>query len=525
MTVVIRQWEPIAHFNPSVRIICAAIIASVIIGCVTAPAASQEENLGLNLTKLKSVGTVDERFQSYNVEMVEVTGGRFWAPYANRNGERYRLRPPMDLKSDRLRSLARHLGPAYVRVSGTWANSTYLPAEGEEVKTPPSGFAQILTRDQWRALVAFANDVDAKIVTSFAITDGVRGEDGVWQTKQAQRLLDLTRATGGEIAAAEFANEPNATALGRFPAGYSADDYGRDFGLFRDWAKKNAPTMNILGPGSVGEGAIFGSIPVAAQSAFLRTADMLSVNPDSVDTFSYHFYGAVSERCTGLGVDVASFNNVLAPQWLDRTLADFKFYAALRDKYEPNKPIWLTETAQAACGGSPWAASFADSFRYVNQLGTLAQRGVQVVMHNTLAASDYALIDEDTLKPRPNYWAAMLWRRTMGSTVLASPSSPSSEVRMYAHCLPQHDGGVGLAILNLGDDVHSIAFGSEAEVYSLTASDLASLKIFVNQSHPSIQDDGTIDGLVSIAQREVELVPNSIAFAAVRGASNPSCKI
>ena len=30
---------------------------------------------------LPKLGTVDARFQSYNVEMVEVTGGRFWAPY------------------------------------------------------------------------------------------------------------------------------------------------------------------------------------------------------------------------------------------------------------------------------------------------------------------------------------------------------------------------------------------------------------------------------------------------------------
>ncbi len=32
-------------------------------------------------SKMPSVGTVDERFQSFNVEMVEVTGGRFWAAY------------------------------------------------------------------------------------------------------------------------------------------------------------------------------------------------------------------------------------------------------------------------------------------------------------------------------------------------------------------------------------------------------------------------------------------------------------
>ena len=29
------------------------------------------------------IATVDERFQSYNVEMVEVVGGRFWKPYAS----------------------------------------------------------------------------------------------------------------------------------------------------------------------------------------------------------------------------------------------------------------------------------------------------------------------------------------------------------------------------------------------------------------------------------------------------------
>jgi hypothetical protein len=31
---------------------------------------------------LLKLGTVSDRFQSYNIEMVEVTGGRFWKPYA-----------------------------------------------------------------------------------------------------------------------------------------------------------------------------------------------------------------------------------------------------------------------------------------------------------------------------------------------------------------------------------------------------------------------------------------------------------
>src|ERR1700712_4541970 len=32
-------------------------------------------------SRLPRIGTVDERFQSYNIEMVEITGGRFWRPY------------------------------------------------------------------------------------------------------------------------------------------------------------------------------------------------------------------------------------------------------------------------------------------------------------------------------------------------------------------------------------------------------------------------------------------------------------
>jgi hypothetical protein len=35
----------------------------------------------LKPSELRPIATIDPRFQSYNVEMVEVTGGRFWSPY------------------------------------------------------------------------------------------------------------------------------------------------------------------------------------------------------------------------------------------------------------------------------------------------------------------------------------------------------------------------------------------------------------------------------------------------------------
>ena len=105
------------------------------------------------------IGEVDDRFQSYNVEMVEVIGGRFWKPYGGKADERadgrapverssgvpvgmdpdiYQYRPPIDLGNARLRTLAAALGPAYVRVSGTWANSVYFhDADTPAPQSPP----------------------------------------------------------------------------------------------------------------------------------------------------------------------------------------------------------------------------------------------------------------------------------------------------------------------------------------------------------------------------------------------------
>jgi hypothetical protein len=88
-------------------------------------------------------------------------------------------------------------------------------------------------------------------------------------------------------------------------------------------------------------------------------------------------------------------------EFLSRAGTIETFYASLRDKYESGKPLWLTETADAACGGNPWASTFLDSFRYLDQLGRLAAKGVQVHIHNTLASSDYGLLDEIRSRPDP----------------------------------------------------------------------------------------------------------------------------
>src|SRR5438477_4601980 len=172
------------------------------------------------------VGSVHERYQSYNVEMLEVTGGKFWRPYgpeldailresrrapaasstadtpAGMDPRLYQYRPPIDLTNARLRKLAAALGPAYLRVSGTWANTVYFhDADTPAPANPPQGFKGVLTRPQWKGVFDFAHAVNASVTTSFAISGGARDAAGVWTPHQARKLLAYTKAVGGEIAA------------------------------------------------------------------------------------------------------------------------------------------------------------------------------------------------------------------------------------------------------------------------------------------------------------------------------------
>jgi heparanase 1 len=499
-----------------------------------------EASASINPSAMPRIGSVDERFQSYNIEMVEVTGGRFWKPYSAQPETKqvppapnqavgmspslFQYRPPIDLTKPRLRKLAAALGPAYLRVSGTWQNSTHFQdSDDPPPQTPPQGFNSVLNRQEWKGVIDFSHAADAKIITSFAISPGTRDAAGLWTQDQASHFLAYTKSAGGSIAAAEFMNEPTFAMMGGAPKGYDAAAYARDVAVFVPFIRKTAPDMIILGPGSVGEG-----VPLApGPMPILKTEDLLRASGPAFDVFSYHFYGAVSSRCS-MGTSIGtSPEAALTDDWLSRTDTVETFYADLRDRFLPGKPLWLTETGQAACGGDRWASTFIDCFRYLNQLGTLAQRGVQIVAHNTLAASDYGLLDENTYAPRPNYWAALLWRRLMGTTVLNPGASPDPKLKLYAHCLRNTPGGVALLAINTDPNApHSFNTSNAAERYTLTASNLLATTIELNGAELKLGPDDSLPLMTGTPTRPGSLTfaPASITFLAIPKASNAACR-
>jgi heparanase 1 len=191
---------------------------------------------------------------------------------------------------------------------------------------------------------------------------------------------------------------------------------------------------------------------------------------------------------------------------------------------------YCTETADAACGGNPWASTFLDTFRYLDQHGRLAKRGVKVIMQNTLASSDYGLLDENTLAPRPNYWASLLWRKFMGTTVLDAGPSPAPTLHLYAHCLRGQPGGVALLAINTDRTVsQSLNLATAAERYTLSVPSVENLEdthVQLNGTELNLGADDAIPEFAGVptSSGRLTFAPATLTFVAIPNANNASCR-
>ena len=198
----------------------------------------------------------------------------------------------------------------------------------------------MLTRKQWSGVIDFSHAVNAEIVSSFAISPGVRDANGVWTPIEAKKILAFTKKAGGSIVAAEMFNEPSFASMGGAPKGYDAAAYARDFRAFHSFIVQADPELKVLGPGAIGEGSSLGQAPGLH---VIKSEDMLKDEGPGLDAFSYHFYGGVSKRCGMMGgASQSTPETALSDEWLSRTNRDAAFYSALRDRF-----------AQACNSGSP----------------------------------------------------------------------------------------------------------------------------------------------------------------------------
>jgi heparanase 1 len=144
------------------------------------------------------------------------------------------------------------------------------------------------------------------------------------------------------------------------------------------------------------------------------------------------------------------------------------------------------------------------------------------VMHNTLAASDYGLLDEKTLTPRPNYWGALLWRKLMGNIVLNPGVLIETDLHVYAHCQRRRPGRVTLLVINPSRTPQSLTLPDTSERYTLDAANLGDTNVRLNGHKLGLspQDDlPRITGALAAAGA-VTFAPATITFLATSAPNN-----
>jgi hypothetical protein len=412
------------------------------------------------------------------------------------------------------------LGPLYIRYGGTTTNTVYFQDnEDAKLEQPPAGYKSVLTRKRWREALEFAKAVNAKIYTGFSVGHGVRDKAGVWTPVHANSWLAYNRSIGGEIYAAELFNEPNMEGhSNRLGADYDAAKFARDYAVFRTFMSKAAPPIKLVGPSDVDTGG-------GSMAGTPGTEDYLTAKPaPKFDIISYHFYPALSERCAPNSPKGIKAEQALSEEYLARQDEPFQQRKALRDRFAPGAPIWNTETGGAACGGTRWQTTFLDTFRFIDTQARMAKQGLDAIFTHAILSGSNGVIDEKTFMPNADYWAALLWRRTVGTQVLdAGPIQPGLHV--YAHCLRGSPGGVTVMAINLEATPASVKVTSPAQIYALTAPELQSKTVLLNGRPLRLGPGDTVPELVpaKVNGDRVPLVGHSVNFITLPQARNSNC--
>ena len=485
--------------------------------------------------KLTALRQMDERLVSYNIEMTEVTGGTFWKAYTEAQvdgteefpvikdwsnmGNLQQWYDPIDTKNPRLIKLAKDLGTAWIRVSGTWANKTYYDFDNKYGGKVPEGFQNVLSKEQWLSLLDFVKAVDGKLLVSIANCPGIHNADEPMDFTQAELLFRTSKEYGVPISAAEFTNEPNLIALSGLPKGYTAADHARDHDLFGAWLRENYPECLFVGPCTVGDINLFGALQgagggMAAGFEMVTTEQLLGDYKSAMDVFSYHYYNGVSERGAAMGGHWP-YEACLSEQYLAVAADCARQYVARRDKYVPGGQMWVTEYGDAGCGGNTWASTYADVPRTLNELGEFCTVTDGVIFHNTLASSDYGYLKHGTFLPRPNYFAVLLWNRLMGKTCYATGIANEEGAHVYCHSRKDgKEGCVYLIINNSRTETTTVELPGAAQVYALTGKNgIRSRTMCLNGKELVLGENDELPALTGVeASGKLEIAPGGCTF-------------
>lgn len=492
-----------------------------------------KETIQIHADGLKKIRDINERFVSYNIEMTEVTGGTFWRAYTPEQiagtkefppvkdftelAELMQVYPPIDLYEEKIRRFAKALGKVYIRVSGSWATDTYYDFDGHTNGVAPQGYKSVLTKEQWNGVLDFIKAVDAKLLVSVSNCAGDHADGKPWTPEQAKILFDYSKEYGVPISAAEFMNEPNVLPMSPPAEGYGGAEFGQDQDTFFRFIRENYPEVLLVGPCACADSFDGGEQAMMKTLQSIPTEELLSYCKEDADVFSYHCYAGISERGASLGGHWNA-EDALSERYLKVASDAAENYVRIRDKYYPGVPMWVTESADAGLGGNTWGSTYMDVIRYADELGRFAAITDGIIFHNTLASSDYGLLEHATHSPRPIYWLIYLWNQLVGTEVYDSGEKVREGAHVYVHSRKDGKPGYTYVIINNSKtDGTTAELPADGELYLLDAQKLRSQELRVNGEVLKPIEGGNLPAISPrlASKGTIEIPPASVAFLIV----------
>ena len=431
---------------------------------------------------------------------------------------------------------------------------------------PPVPFKSVMTAARMHAISDFASATDLDVVLAVNAGWGARTAAGAWDSTQARALFTYIHDKALPFRVFELGNEPNGYPFLQGGLTVSPESYARDLFALMEARDALLPDALVAAGStawfpSIGELPVPDFATGSWTHGYLRRMLVAASTLRLPDIVTWHYYPGQSDRAVSLstfrtaalaaggtaaallltwatqrrgarrtgcvlpgilmvgllgvgvvGMGCAAVFEVVtpvtvealrSPSTLDRARLWGAEVRAIAHGFDVPPKVWLGETGSAQAGGQPGVSgTFISALWWLDQLGSLAVLDHQVQCRQTLSGSDYGLIDDLTMRPTPDFWASVLFRRLMGTEVFAaSVEGAPLTVRVYCHRSAASQEKQSCLVLNLGPELITMDLGTgSSSVWQLDAPplsrDKASKFLFINGKEPRTLYQGQDDGKV-----------------------------
>tara|TARA_B100001971_G_scaffold215193_1_gene259929 strand:- start:5950 stop:7395 length:1446 start_codon:yes stop_codon:yes gene_type:complete len=434
----------------------------------------------------------DKRFLSFALDTALLVGSYWWNESGEAEGGRGRHKiAPFDILNPLFIKRTSALAPAYFRVGGSEADALFYAIKEENPQ-----FDSQLTKEKINELKTFIQKT--KLDLFFTLNAGpLHWKDKTYASANVKLLIDYFKQI--ELPAVyEFGNEVLAYwAIWGINKQISTKEYSHAFAKVRDENQiKLAGAASAFWP-VIGEpmGFLFGKV-----------TSIIKKLKRKMDIITWHYYPVQSSRCP-VAIRRANLSRFFDAKTFDAIIPFAKEMHEYHHNYAPSSELWMGETGSAQCGGMKGLSdTFLSSLWWADELATLALYKHDIVIRQSIVGGDYALLDFKSLKPRPDYWLSLLWKKLMGQRVIRLPFQNSGKLlRIYQHCHPEK-GSTSL-IINASKYIREEVFQNDVKVYQLTSPQLDK-SLYLNQKLVKTTKD--LDSYM--LGSKIKLPPRSISF-------------